>query len=101
CKTILCSQSNSRTDCIRSNYTDDFSRRKRMTTTTRRAVGSAPLATSQRNWLAEIRTDVKARPVAAVFYGVPGIGKTTVAANIPNVVFLTDATEDGITTLKV
>lgn len=57
-------------------------------------------ATQKRNFLQEIRTEVKARPTAAVLYGVPGIGKTSMAANIPGVVFLTDPTEDGITTLK-
>lgn len=33
-------------------------------------------------------------------YGPPGVGKTSMAAHIPGVVFLTDSQEDGITTLK-
>jgi len=35
-----------------------------------------------------------------ILYGVPGIGKTSFASAIPGVVFLTDATERGIDTLK-
>lgn len=35
-----------------------------------------------------------------ILYGVPGIGKTSFAAAIPGVVFMTDATERGIETLK-
>lgn len=35
-----------------------------------------------------------------ILYGVPGIGKTSFAAEIPGVVFMTDATERGIDTLK-
>lgn len=54
----------------------------------------------KRNWLAEIKTTVEARPSTAVLYGVSGIGKTSMAANIPGVVFITDPQEDGITTLK-
>lgn len=57
-------------------------------------------ATTRRNWLSDIKTDVDARPTAAIIYGVPGIGKTSMAAYAPGVVFLTDYNEDGITTLK-
>lgn len=35
-----------------------------------------------------------------IMYGVPGIGKTSFAASIPGVVFLTDPTERGIDSLK-
>jgi hypothetical protein len=35
-----------------------------------------------------------------ILYGVPGIGKTSFAAAIPGVAFLTDSTERGIETLK-
>lgn len=35
-----------------------------------------------------------------IVYGVPGIGKTSIAAAIPGVVFMTDAAEQGIQTLK-
>lgn len=38
--------------------------------------------------------------MAAVIYGVPGIGKTSMAAYAPSPVFMTDPAEDGITTLK-
>jgi hypothetical protein len=38
--------------------------------------------------------------MAAIFYGVPGVGKTSMAANAKEPVFLTDPSEDGITTLK-
>jgi hypothetical protein len=56
--------------------------------------------TQKRSFLAELRTDVKARPTAMIAYGVPGVGKTSMAANAPGAVFLTDSAEDGITTLK-
>lgn len=35
-----------------------------------------------------------------ILYGVPGIGKTSFAAECPGIVFLTDSTERGIDTLK-
>ena len=54
----------------------------------------------RRNYLAEIKTDIQRRPLAAVFYGPPGIGKTTLGAHAPAPVFVTDPKEDGITTLK-
>lgn len=53
-----------------------------------------------RNFLAEVSTAVIDRPNALILYGVPGIGKTSIAANIPGVVFLTDKQEDGINRLK-
>lgn len=57
-------------------------------------------AKPKRDWQASIKTAVEARPSTAVLYGVSGIGKTSMAANIPGVVFITDPQEDGITTLK-
>lgn len=54
----------------------------------------------RRNYLADIKTSVQRRPLAAVFYGPPGIGKTTLGAHAPSPVFVTDPKEDGITTLK-
>ena len=67
------------------------------------ATESRPAASKsqlKRDWISEIVKTVKGRPTAAILYGVPGIGKTSMAANIPGVVFLTDDKEDGITTLK-
>lgn len=54
----------------------------------------------KRNWLSEISTDVGNRPTAAVVYGPPGIGKTSIGAATPNPVFLIDDQEDGVSTLK-
>ena len=54
----------------------------------------------RRNYLAEIKTAVERRPLAAIFYGPPGIGKTTLGAQAPSPVFVTDPKEDGLTTLK-
>jgi len=53
-----------------------------------------------RDWLAEITTQATARPTAAVFYGPPAIGKSSLGAAIANRVFLIDDQEDGINTLK-
>lgn len=53
-----------------------------------------------RDFLAEITTEAKPRPMAAVIYGPPGVGKTSFGASIPNRVFLIDDKEDGISTLK-
>lgn len=44
--------------------------------------------------------ETKNRPTAALWYGPPGCGKTSLAAQVPGVVFLTDNTEQGIHTLK-
>jgi len=57
-------------------------------------------AKAKKDWLKEIRTDVKARPPAMVAYGLPGIGKTSFGAAMPGCVFLIDDKEDGINTLK-
>ena len=56
--------------------------------------------TPPRDFLAEISTQAKPRPMAAIVYGSPGTGKTSLGAAIPNRVFLIDAKEDGINTLK-
>lgn len=65
------------------------------------AIASRPTASrAPRNWLAEVTTNRKTRPTAAIIYGVPGIGKTSLAAQVPGIVFLTDDKEDGISTLK-
>ena len=55
---------------------------------------------TQRDFLAEVTTDAKPRPMAAIAYGPPGVGKTSFAASIPGRVFLIDDKEDGINTLK-
>ncbi len=65
-----------------------------------RPVGSPTQAQPKRNFLEEVSTGIKHRPTAALLYGVPGIGKTSFAASIPGVVFMIDATEDGINRLK-
>lgn len=62
-------------------------------------MGSATSA-AQRQWLAEISRETRHRPTAALWYGPPGCGKTSLAAQVPGVVFLTDNMEQGIQTLK-
>ena len=57
-------------------------------------------STNGRKWLSEISTKAKSRPSSMILYGVPGIGKTSFAAQIPGVVFLIDGGEDGIHQLK-
>lgn len=69
------------------------------TQTSRRPTGP-PTQTAKRNYLAELSSASKPRPTAAVFYGPPGIGKTSFGAAIPGRVFLIDDKEDGINTLK-
>lgn len=64
-----------------------------------RLAKSAAVQTA-RDYLAELTTEAKARPMAAIAYGPPGVGKTSLAAAIPNAVFLIDDKEDGISTLK-
>lgn len=49
--------------------------------------------------MTEIGTKRKALPSAAVWYGVSGIGKTSLAAHIPGVAFVVDAQELGVLTL--
>lgn len=65
-----------------------------------RPTGSPSNSPARRNYLAEIKTEISGRPLAAIWYGVPGIGKTSMAAHIPDVIFMADPSEDGITTLK-
>lgn len=60
-----------------------------------RSTGSAKV-----DWLAQMRTAVKGKPTAAVIYGVPGIGKTSMAAASPSPVFITGPLDVGIETLK-
>ena len=55
---------------------------------------------ASRNWLTEITRDVKQRPGVMILYGVPGIGKTTFAAQMPGVVFMCADKEQGIHALK-
>jgi hypothetical protein len=59
-----------------------------------------PRGATSRDFLGEIRTAARPRPAAMVLYGPPGVGKTSFGAAIPNRVFLHDAQEDGINTLK-
>jgi hypothetical protein len=54
----------------------------------------------KRSWVSSVSADVRQRPSAMIIYGVPGIGKTSIAAEIPGVVFLIDSNEDGINRLK-
>jgi hypothetical protein len=53
-----------------------------------------------RDWLAEIQTIAKPKPTAAVIYGPPGVGKSSLGAAAPSPIFLIDSQEDGINTLK-
>jgi hypothetical protein len=69
------------------------------TATSRRPAGPATSAAS-RQWLAEITKETRTRPTAAIWFGPPGSGKTSLAAQVPGVVFLTDNMEQGIHTLK-
>jgi len=55
---------------------------------------------SVRNFLAEISTKIETRPQVIVFYGPPGLGKTSLGAAIPDAGFLIDDKELGIKTLK-
>jgi hypothetical protein len=59
-----------------------------------------PAPQPKRNWLSEIQTKIEARPSSVIIYGVPGIGKTSLAAHVPGICFLCDDKEDGISTLK-
>lgn len=54
-----------------------------------------PVAAS-RNWIEEAKQKRKVRPTAAVIYGGPGIGKTSMAAFSPSPIFLSDFSEDGV-----
>lgn len=69
------------------------------TVASRRSTGSAPTPTS-RNWLSEVSREVKNRPSAMVLYGVPGIGKTSFACQMPGAVLMHDAQEHGVHELK-
>lgn len=67
---------------------------------TARSTGSASQAWQPKNWSELVKTKVEGRPNAMVLYGVSGIGKTSMVAHCPGVVFMPDPHEDGITTLK-
>ncbi len=58
------------------------------------------MTNKSRDFLAEITTEPKDLKQRMVFYGPPGIGKTSVGANFKKPVFITDDNEDGIETLK-
>lgn len=60
----------------------------------------ATASKTARDFLAEITTAIKRRPMAAIVYGPPGIGKSSLGAAIPGRVFLIDDQEEGIHTLK-
>ena len=66
------------------------------------ATKSRPSRSSEmlRDFLSEVSTEVKERPSASVMYAPPGLGKTSFGAAIPGAVFLIDAQELGIETLK-
>lgn len=66
-----------------------------MSTAPARSTGPAKV-----DWLAQLRTVVKSKPTAAVIYGVPGIGKSSMAAAAPSPVFITGPLDRGIETLK-
>ena len=52
------------------------------------------------DYLSKVNTTKKPRPTAAVLYGTPGIGKTSIAANMPKPIFLIDQNELGVETLR-
>lgn len=62
---------------------------------TSRSSGSAKV-----DWVSQMRTTIKSRPTAAVFYGMPGIGKTSMVAAMPLPLFITGTGDVGIETLK-
>ena len=51
-------------------------------------------------WLEGDLTEERRRPMSMVLYGPPGIGKTSFGAAIPGALFLIDAKEEGVNTLK-
>lgn len=60
----------------------------------------APPPPATRNWLSEVTTGSKERPLSIILVGQPGVGKTSMAAHAPDPIFMCDAAEDGISTLK-
>lgn len=72
-----------------------------MATATSRRVTNPPTSSRpKRDWLGGVSRQIERRPSAAIVYGVPGIGKTSLAANMPGAVFMIDSSEDGINRLK-
>lgn len=67
---------------------------------TPRSTGSGSPTAPARNWLADVSKATKPRPSVIVFYGPPGIGKTSLAASIPGVAFMVERQELGIEQLK-
>lgn len=61
---------------------------------------SRPTGPAKVDWLAQIKTVVKNRPTAAFFYGMPGIGKTSMAAAAQSPIFITGPFDQGVETLK-
>jgi hypothetical protein len=54
-----------------------------------------------KSFLQMIETSAKPQKQSILLYGVPGCGKTSLAANFPGVLFVTHPLEDGINTLKL
>lgn len=52
------------------------------------------------SFLEQLRTEVQPRKPVCLFYSPPGVGKTSLAAEFPDVVFLVVARETGIEELK-
>lgn len=71
-----------------------------MVATTSRRVSDSATPSASRKWLDEVSRDAKPRPSAMIIYGVPGVGKTSLAAHIPGVVFLCEQAEQGVHNLK-
>lgn len=63
--------------------------------TASRSAGSAKV-----DWLSQVRKAIKGRPTAGVFYGPPGIGKTSFAASATAPIFVTGQFDLGVETLK-
>lgn len=71
-----------------------------MAKTQNRPTRSVEQSSQGRDYLAEISSAAKSRPMSCVVYGPPGIGKTSFGAAVPGCLFLIDDKEDGIGTLK-
>lgn len=51
-------------------------------------------------WLKKVTTEVKHRPSAMILMGLPGVGKSSLAGNIPNAIVLHDPDENTWSALK-